>query len=93
MAEFILVTEFESDRQVLINTDEVQRVSQTVVDDVPNTYLTYRGYSTRIRETLQQVMSLLQAPWGRPYSYTPYNGVGGVVYQPPAQFGMGVGKL
>ena len=93
MAEFIIVNEFETGRQVLINTDELQRVSETVVDGVASTYMTYRGYSTRIRETLAQVCTLLAAPWGRPYTYNPYAGLGGVVYQPSAQFGMGGGKL
>ena len=73
MAEFIQVTEFDVNRQVLINTDEIQRVSQTVDDEgVVRTYLTYRGYSTRIRETLAQVTALLAAPVGRHFSFNTF---------------------
>jgi hypothetical protein len=76
MAEFIVVTEVENDRQILINTDEIQRVSQVVDGNgVPTTYMTYRGYSTRIRENVSQVTMLLAAPFGR--QYPPINGFGG----------------
>ena len=94
MAEFIIVNEFETGRQVLINTDELQRVSETVVDGVASTYMTYRGYSTRIKETLAAVATFLQTPWGRPYTYNPYGGlpVGGVVYSTPGQIEFGSGK-
>ena len=77
MSEFILVTEFGGDEQLLINTEDIIRVTQTTVDGEATTYLYSRipGYSLlRIRESVAQVTMLLYSPIGRYYAPTALGG-------------------
>jgi hypothetical protein len=71
MAEFILVTRFDSGVQALVNTDEILRVNQSVDDtDEVHTDLILRNSlsALRIRENVSQLMMLLATPVGRNYS-------------------------
>jgi hypothetical protein len=77
MAEFILLTEYETDRQLLINTDEIVKVEQTVTSDgIAATYLIRKGgyMPVRINESVSQVTMLLSSPIGRHYAPTAMGG-------------------
>jgi len=85
MAEFILLTRFDSGVQALINTDEIIRVNQSVDDagEVHTDLILRNSLSAmRIRESVAQVMTALYAPIGRHYPLS-FGGVGNGYY--PAQ--------
>jgi hypothetical protein len=79
MSEFIVLTGYETGNQVLINTEDIVMVEQSVSSASPEpvTEIVRRGgYARmRVRESVASITTLLSAPIGRVYAlYSTFGG-------------------